>query len=400
MAKTNFNRLLTEVATLDSDLMNPAASGIYQNPDRTLANTLTGVSFYDDVERDTHAYAVLQKRKMAVISYPWNVTPGDDSPQAQEAADLVKRTLDRIGFDKLTLDLLDATLKGYSVVELMYSAKAGAIGIDRCIPRAAHRFAFDKDLALRLRTAKNIHPGELVPPRKFLVHTFGGKDGNPYGVGVGSKLLALVRIKRELVRRSAEYAERVANGTVIATVIDGQDEELDRALEAAETVVSSGVVAVSDSTTIQLVEPGGSAATIFENLIKLINAEISKAVLGETGTTDAPPRSGVAALTTTHNGVRMELVRADADFLSATLNPTLCTWLTELNFGPDVVPPTVYRQIGEAEDFMARVQKDHYVAALGFRPNIDYVRETYGGHWEEAAQNTKTPPFVSGVTGG
>lgn len=120
MAKTNFNRLLTEVATLDSDLQNPAASGVYANPDRTLAGIMAGVSFYDDVERDTHAYAVLQKRKMAVISYPWNVTPGDSTPDAQAAADLARRVLDSVGLDQLSLDLLDALLKGYSVVELMY----------------------------------------------------------------------------------------------------------------------------------------------------------------------------------------------------------------------------------------------------------------------------------------
>lgn len=397
MAKTNFNRLLTEVATLDSDLQNPAASGVYINPDRTLAGIMAGVSFYDDVERDPHAYAVLQKRKMAVISYPWNVTPGDSSPEAEAAAKFAKLVIDNIGFDRLTLDLLDAILKGYAVAELMYQATASSITISHHLPRAAYRFQFDKDLALRLRTAKNIHPGELVPPRKFLVHTHGGKDGNPYGVGLGSKLLALVRIKREIMRRAAEYAERVANGTVIATVEGGKPAELDEALAIAQTVVSSGVVAVSGSTKIDMKEPGSAAFQVFEQLIHLINAEISKCALGETGSTEATG-SGQATLAATHNGVRMELVRADADALSDTLNRML-RWLTELNFGPDVVPPKVYRQIGEAEDFMERVKKDHLVAALGFVPSIDYVRENYGGHWEAAPTNQKTPPSIAGIVG-
>lgn len=397
MAKTNFNRLLTEVATLDSDLQNPAASGVYANPDRTLAGIMAGVSFYDDVERDTHAYAVLQKRKMAVISYPWNVTPGDSTPAAKDAADLARRVLDSIGLDQLSLDLLDALLKGYSVVELMYRMRNQEIVIGSAIPRAAYRFQFDKNLELRLRTAKNIHPGEPVPPRKFLVHTHGGKDGNPYGVGLGSKLLALVRIKREVLRRAAEYAERVANGTVIATVDGGGQPELDEALSIAQTVVSSGVVATTKTTGIQLVEPSGSAFNVFDQLIKLLNSEISKCVLGETGSTEASG-PGQASLAATHNGVRLELVRADADALSIALNRML-RWLTELNFGPEVAPPQVYRQVGDNEAFLDKVKKDHLVAALGFVPSLDYVRENYGGHWEAAPTNQKTPPSIAGIIG-
>lgn len=397
MARTNFQRLLREVATLDSDLSNPAQSGVYLNPDR-LAGHYQGVSVYDEVEQDAHAYGVLQKRRLAVISYPYNVIPGADGPNEQAAAELGRRMFERIGLDKLSLDLLDAQLKGYAVGEIMWAVRAGMTDVEQVIPRAARRFAFDVGLNLRLLTKTNMRPGELTPPRKFLVHTFGGKDNNPYGAGLGSKLLKLVRLKRELMRMSVEFSERVSRGTVIATVTDGRDEELDRALEIAEDVISSGVVAVSDATSIQLLEPSGTAADVFDRLINLFNAEMSKCVLGETGTTEQTSRSGVAALLSAHNGVRLELVRADSDSLSITLNLML-RWLTELNFGPDVVPPTVYRQIGEAEDFIARVQRDHYVAALGFKPSIDYVRENYGGHWKEAADNRKTPPFVSGVTG-
>lgn len=391
MARTNFNRLLAEVATFDSDLQNPALSGIYYNPDRTIQYAI-------EVELDTHATSVLEERKLAVTSYAWNVTPGDDSAAAKAAADLVKRVIDSIGMDKLTLDLLDAILKGIAVVELMYEVKGNEILVTGFIPRPTRRFQFDKNLQLRLLTQKSPMEGELVPPRKFLVHTVGGRDGNPYGFGLCSKLLGWVRYKREINRLWAEYNERTSKGTwVLKLTGNCSPAELQTAQQVVDDAAQSGTVVLTENMDLKLIEPSGNSSESFMEQLKFANDEISKCSLGKTKSDIAS--QGKAGLSTAHTGAHLERVRADADALSVTLGQQLARWLTELNFGPDVAPPQVYRQVGDNEAFMEQVKRDHLVAALGYKPSPDHVRESYGGDWQENTDNQKTPPSIAGIIG-
>jgi phage gp29-like protein len=108
---------------------------------------------------------------------------------------------------------------------------------------------------------------------------------------------------------------------------------------------------------------------------------ISKAVLGETLTTQMG-ETGSYAASQTHNGVRMELVRADADLLSATLNETLMTWLTEFHF-PGANPPRIWRRVEEPVDAKAEAEKDQILSGIGFEADEEYIQEKYGAGWKK-----------------
>ena len=82
-----------------------------------------------------------------------------------------------------------------------------------------------------------------------------------------------------------------------------------------------------------------------------------KAVLGETLTTSMGDKSSSYAASQTHNGIRLELVRADADLLSNTLNESLLTWLTELHF-PGANPPRLWRRVEESLNTKMEAEKD------------------------------------------
>ena len=59
-----------EIATVTRDILQPIFMGLLANQDDTLLTRGggKGLKIYDDIERDCHAFAVLQKRKMAVIA--------------------------------------------------------------------------------------------------------------------------------------------------------------------------------------------------------------------------------------------------------------------------------------------------------------------------------------------
>lgn len=396
MARTEYSTLVAEAAALDKDLQNPAASGVYQNPDYVAGGAL-GFSALDDIERDPHAHAVLRRERTAITSYAHSVSANGTAPIDIEAATWADALLNKINYDKITTNLLQARVYGFAVCELMFGVEDNKLTIKRVIPRAPRRFVFDKQLNLRLRTPENVWPGELMNKKKFLIYTHGGKDNNPYGEGVGSKLLAYVRIKRELFVRSSEFSERVANGSALATVKGGKDKELQSALSAAVDLVRSGVAAVSDAVTVTLLEPNGSAQGVFESLINLINFEISKCVLGEVDSLTASPYKAAGVMSGAVEGIRVEQARSLSEDIDAVMNEVLA-FLTEYNF-PGAKSPTVSRAIGQNERFLEMVKKDHLIAQLGVAPDIAYVRANYGNHWNEAPQNRATPPAIAGMLG-
>jgi phage gp29-like protein len=128
----------------------------------------------------------------------------------------------------------------------------------------------------------------------------------------------------------------------------------------------------------------------YERLVRYMDEEISKAVLGETLTTTLG-NAGSYAASKTHNEVRLELVRSDADLLSATLHDTLLTWLTALHF-PGAGVPRVWRKVEAAVDLKAEAEKDQIVAGMGFDPDEDWVQEKYGQGWKKKAKPEPPPP--------
>jgi len=111
------------IASVANDITIPFFSGAMQHADDTLIQQGggKGLAIYDEIERDTHAGAMLDKRKNALVSRDWEVEPGGDRPIDKEAADLVAEIIDALPFDQICRDLLAATLKGFAVAEIVWA---------------------------------------------------------------------------------------------------------------------------------------------------------------------------------------------------------------------------------------------------------------------------------------
>lgn len=369
-----------EIASVKRDPFLPLFSGLLQQNDDTLATRGQGkgIRLYEEIERDAHAFSCLHKRKMAVISRPWEVTPASDSALDQRAAEVVRSQLEQIGFDHLCLNLLDAINKGFSVGEIMWEATGNEIVACDVRSRDQRRFWFGENYELRLKTRTNLLPGEELPDRKFIVHSLGAKDGNPYGLGLGSKLFWLVWFKRQGITFWLTLLDKFGSPTALGKYPNGtQPEDQQKLLDALTAISQDAGVIVPDGMVIQLLEAtrGGSAG--YEQLIRYMDEQISYCVLGE-----APGAKGsggaLASAAITRNEVRLELVQFDADMLSATLNKTLVKWIAEYNV-PGARPPTVWRKIVEAEDIKLRAERDQILFNMGMRPDEIYQAENYPG---------------------
>lgn len=378
-------KLKNEIASARRDPFEPVYNNLMMPSDDTLMTRGNGkgLKIYDEIERDCHAYAVLQKRKMAVVAREWGIEPASNRMRDRKAADMVKAQLSGIGFDQVCLNLLDAILKGYSVGEPMWDVVGSELVVNAVLPRAQRRFVFDTDYRPRLITQQNMLRGEELPPRKFVVHRCGAKDGNPYGLGLGTRLFWPVWFKRQGIQFWLTFADKFGSPTAVGKYPTGSSiEDQDKLLAALRAMSRESAITFPQGMEADLLEAARSGSVdTYEKLCRYMDEEISKAVLGETLSTSMG-QNGARAASETHNSVRLELVKADADLLANTLNQSLVRWIVELNM-PDATPPRLWWDCSEPEDLKTRAERDKTIVDMGVgRPTLKYIQDTYGGEWE------------------
>jgi phage gp29-like protein len=354
-----------------------------------------GLALYDDLERDPQVGCELGKRRMALLGREWSVQVGaEDDAQAEAARALVELALKGARFNQAVEKLLDALLKGIAVVEVMWARRDGNILPVEMRGRDPRRFAFvleaDGPPALRLLTKSSGANGQPVPARKFVLHRFGARYEDPWGLGLGSRLFWPVFFKRQGIGFWLSGLEKFGQPTALGKYPAGTSEtDLQTLLAALTAIASEAGVAVPDGMAVELLEAKRNGSFDgYEALARYMDEDISKAVLGQTLTTSAGA-SGSRALGQVHNEVRLELTKGDADLLSDTLNASLVRWIVDLNmpgYAASGLPyPMVWWDVAEPEDLVQRAERDTKVRALGFRPTQDYVTDTYGEGWQPDA---------------
>jgi len=395
---TNSDDLRIEFAPVSGDPMVAAYQSVLTPQDPTLARSPgKGVALYDEIRRDPHAHAVLQKRAMEVTAREWAVTAASDKRADKKAADLVERGLKNFDFDRLTRGLLGAVLYGFAVAEVIWDVVDGEWLPASVKVRRQRRFRFTQNGDLRLLTREAMFEGVSVPDRKFIVHRYSldHTDDDPYGLGLGSVLFWPAWFKRQVLGHWLGATERYAEPDLSLTYDGNYDAALEQQLlAAAARRAGNKVMALPSTVKAELLEAANSGGSdALGGLSHYLDEMMSEAVLGETLSTNAGD-AGSRALGEVHNDVRLAIAKADADLSSATINETLVRWIVDVNAVGGAYP-TVWRNFEAEEDLTARADRDTKIVAMGYRPaSVDYINETYGGDWVEAAPSASAsaPP--------
>jgi len=387
--------LFRSLANNRNDMFMPQFSKILRPTDYTLLvkGGGKGIRLYDEILQDGHAYSVLNKRKDKVIAREWQVVPAeDDNEDAARAAELVEKALKRIAFDVACKGLLDATLYGYAVSEVVWEVADGLIlpkAINRHPPR---RFVFDIEGNPRLLTAANPGEGEALPDRKFIVHRYDEDGADPYGRGLGRVLFWHILFKREGVGFWANFLEKYGSPTPVGKYPVGTPPEAqDRFLNNLADMVQKGALVVPLGSEVDFLESSRDGKVSYGDWCDYWDQQTSIAVLGETLTTSLDGE-GSRAATETHLEVSDGIADADSDLLSATLNRQLVQWIIDYNM-PGAPAPSIFRprpknQTAEEQYKTARagriaqdIENAKLLAAAGFRPKQGlsaYFSEIFG----------------------
>ena len=353
-----------------------------------------GVELYRDLKRDGKVFDGLQKRQLALIGKEWQVEPrtkGTDKGTADAA--IVTGILKACSFDKLCAELLEALLSGFSISEIVWSVQDGLVVPARVIKRAQRRFKYrqqDENLPpwLHLLTRENMLTGVPVPPRKFIVHRVNPEDDNPYGTGLGLQLFWPVFFKRKGIVAWNKLCDRFGAPTPHGKYPrNAGPKEKGTLADALRAMSNDGYLITPEGMEIELLESKLSGnVTTQQALCEYMDDWIGAVLTGQEARSSGG--GALAAASKERQSVRQDLIQADSDLLSETLNETLLAWICEYN---GLEPCQVYRQIKEEEDTKVLAETDKIISEMGFELDEDTVRARYGDGWSKKAAPAPAP---------
>ncbi|PZM64846.1 phage portal protein family protein [Paenibacillus dendritiformis] len=348
------------------------------NPDIILKKTGKSAEIFEEMKTDAHVWAELTKRKSGVMSKDWDVLPASDDPRDQEIAEFVKGVLERLNFDQDMRQMLDAVFAGRNIHELIWEERGGRWVIANMKDRPIEYFTFDIDGQLRfLRTLGDIE-GEPVPPGKFLtvVHE-SGDDHNPYGVSLATKCFWAWQFKKHGFKFWAIFMEKYGMPTAVGKYQPGTSvADQDKLLDALVSLVQDAAVAIPSNSSVDFIEAGDAKGDAHESFLRFCNAEISKAILGQTLTSELPSGGSFAA-SQTHADVKDEIVDSDAKMLMSAINTDLIPPLVLFNFGEVEELPFFSINIENEDLNKDRLDRDEKIVGLGIPLSVDYFYDTY-----------------------
>jgi len=336
----------------------------------------------DIEEKDLHYRAVLQTRRLAVAGLPWSVQAYDQSAAARKAADLVESVLAALDLPGCILDLMDALSKGYSVAELMWDVQGKEWRPVDILSREPHWFVWDQDTGRELRLLTEAEPvlGERLAPYKWLPHQPRVGAGIPLLGGLARSALWAWVFKSYALRDWAAFCEMYGQPIRVGKYHAGASPDDIAVLRRAVFDVGSDAAAVLPAEmVIDFIEAGGKSATgeLYHTLIEYLDRQVSKAVLGQTMTTDQGT-SGSLAQARVHDQVRGDLLRADVRALMGTINKHLVAPIVRLNLGENVPLPSFTLVAEDIENLESLAGQLETLVGMGAPVPVWWVRERWG----------------------
>lgn len=298
-------------------------------------------------ELDGHYLGVLATRKRSVSQLPVVVDAASDDAEHVRHADMVREWLQRDELQGELFDMLDAIGKGYSITEIIWSTSGKHYSPERLVRRPQTWFnlsRLDGETPL-LRTEAGEEP---LAPACFIVVNIQAKSGLPVRSGISRLALWHWMFKSFTNRDWAIFTQSYGQPIRIGKYGPGAtDAERDTLFRAVANIAGDCAAMIPETMTIEFVETknAGASSDLYRARLDWLDQQMSKAVLGQTATTDAI--AGGHAVGREHRQVQEDIERADAVVLAATLNRQLIRPWIDIEFGPQEKYPRL--RIGREE---------------------------------------------------
>jgi len=366
------NKLSDEIATRKRSLNFYSLGSYLPDPDIVLRKQGKDIKVYKELMCDAHVFACVQSRKSGVMSLEWEIK---NESEKDETTEKLEKLLKKLDIYKLINDILEATLFGFQPIEIIWGKVDNLILPIELKSKPSEWFCFDDDNQLKFRTKEHYY-GEELPPKKFLCPQSNPSYENPYGERTLSRVFWPVTFKKGGLKFWVIFTEKYGIPNLVGKHPRGASkEETDKLADLLEDMVQDAVAVIPDDSSVEIQEANkSSSAEIFEKLIDKMNAEISKAILGQTLTTEIGANGSYAA-SNTHFAVRQDIIDSDRKLVEKTINQLL-QWIYEINFTNQDAP--VFEMYQEEDVDLTLAQRDKIISECGVKFTKEYFIKAFG----------------------
>ncbi len=329
-------------------------------------------------ERDGHYLGVLGTRKRIVAQTPVRVEAASDDPAHVRHADMVRAWL-QTGVLRLALfDMLDAIGKGASYNEIVWEVSEGQWTPAKIIHRPQRWFMPDP-INLETPLLRDGAAGTPLPWGKFIVPRIVAKSGLTTRSGLARVAAWGWMFKAYADKDWAIFVQTYGQPIRLGKYPSGASEDAKRRLfQAVANIASDCAAIIEQGTDITFVESNTTdkSAANYKARIDHIDQQISKAVLGQTATTDAI--AGGHAVGREHRQVQQDIATADREALAACLTDQLIRPWINLEFGPQKAYPRLVIEEPDETDIPIMADALAKLVPLGLKVSMAEVRDKLG----------------------
>ena len=344
------------------------------DPDPILRQALQGRSTYKDIVADTRVASLLESRQGGLLARTPTLQDTNCKPEVKTACEELLATLK---IYEIITDIWDAIPFGMVPVEICWDVVDGRLfpvsikGINQSL------FWFNQrgELIFRSFGSAEInctvdHPLQIIPVRRKPTAR------NPWGEPLASRLFWPVAFKRGGLEFWLEFTEKYGSPFVVAKYRQGADRtEQDSIIAACDMLRRGGQAAYPEGTSIEILEAAGKGASaeLYEKLVRWSTEEMSVAILGHVGSSNAT--AGKLGDDTTAQDIREQLIDSDCRVISTFFDELLRIFV-QLNFGDTPAPQLVF--IEENGVLKEVADRDKVLSELGVQFKPSYITRTFG----------------------
>lgn len=325
--------------------------GLLPDPDSVLSKMGGGHELLEGLLADAHVTSVVQTRKLGTLrrEFRWragSVHDEEPSPAAEKLRRDLADDLERVDLYSLVSDILDAPYYGYTPVEILWRAERGRLRIADLVAKPRQWFAFDNENRPRFVSMGNPE-GEVLPFGKFVFARHFPTYGNPYGLRLLSRCFWPVTFKRGGIKFWVTFAEKYGMPFLFGQYPRGATPAEQRALlNQLVGMVQDAVAVGPEGSRVEMLGGSGGGGSssgrgggggTYAGLVAAMDAEISKAIMGQTLTAETSERGGAYSQSKTHEAV-LEVYREADEKLVKTVMEEIA-WLYGQVNAPGVPTP-------------------------------------------------------------
>ncbi len=335
-------------------------------------------------ERDCHYRSVLHTRKMAVSGIAPLLELPDDSPELRKVGTAIEEhILGAPSFEGLLFDLMDGIAKGFSCVEILWDRQPELWRPTGYAYREQRHFALDRDTMSTplLRTDSlvrrvNDEDGDPLNPFQWIVHRPQIASGIPIRTGLARVVAVSYAAKRWTCADWLAFLDIYGIPIRLGKYPASHEKDKLTLLRAVRALGSDAAAVIPEEMTVELLEvtsQGGAA--VFRETVEYFDKQTSKAVLGQTMSTDD---GASLAQSKTHEQVRFDIRDADCRSLCSAIDAQLIQPFVNLNFGIFPKYPRLRLPVRRPEDGVALMQSTKVFVDLGGQVEESVARDRLG----------------------